>query len=172
MKRTLKRPDEPVNKLVQFINNALVFTGGIFLVGMIVLTCANILLREISTPLRGTFELMGLFGAAVGALALGYTQMKKGHIAVDVLINAFSPKTRGVLSVVNNLLCMLFFALAAWQLALKGMVLFNSGEVTETLRIIYYPFTFAVALGCGALVLVFLSDLAGRLFPGKRGKTP
>jgi hypothetical protein len=30
--------------------------------------------------------------------------------------------------------------------------------VTETLRIVYYPFTYAVAFGCFSLALVFLVE--------------
>ena len=33
-----------------------------------------------------------------------------------------------------------------------------TGEVSETLRVIFYPFTYAVAAGCGVMALVFLVD--------------
>lgn len=153
------------------INNALAFTGGVFLLAMIVLACANILLRLVWIPIPGAFELMGFFGAAAGSFALGYTQIYKGHIAVDVLIKIFSPKTRQVLQGVNNLLCAAFFALAAWQLGLKATVLMKTGEVTETLRIIYYPFTYGAAVGCGGLALVFLSELIAPFFPKTEGRS-
>jgi hypothetical protein len=35
----------------------------------------------------------------------------------------------------------------------------KTGEVSETLRVIFYPFTYLVAAGCGAIALVFLADL-------------
>jgi hypothetical protein len=35
----------------------------------------------------------------------------------------------------------------------------KTGEVSETLRVIFYPFTYLVAAGCGVLALVFLRDL-------------
>ena len=46
-----------------------------------------------------------------------------------------------------------------------------TGEVTETLRIIYYPFTYAVALGCFVLALVMLTDLLKSLIPKKERKS-
>ncbi len=156
-----------LEKLSLSLNRLLVFSGGVFLVAMIILTCANILARLVWLPVRGTFELMGFFGATATAFALGFTQLRRGHIAVDVLVNTFSKKKQRVVSVLNSLLCGLFIAVCAWQMALKAAVLWRTGEVTETLRIIYYPFTYGVALGCAFLALVFLSDLIKALFPEK-----
>ena len=76
---------EFLDKLGLYLNRLLMIIAGIFLLGMIALTCANILLRLFWFPVRGTFELMGFFGAIVTAFALGYTQVNKGHIARAVL---------------------------------------------------------------------------------------
>ena len=160
-----------MDRISNFLIRMLALLGGIFLVGMIVLTCANIIFRIVWVPILGTFELMGFFGAIVTAFALGYTQMKRSHIAVDVLINKFSKKTRKVIDVINHTTCFLFFCVAAWQIAQKATTLMNTGEVTETLRIIYYPFTYGVALGCAVLSLVLLLGLIRSLFPEKEGKS-
>jgi len=160
---------ETLNQISRFLNKVLVFIGGLLLVGMIGLTCANIVSRMIWVPIRGTFELMGYSGAVVTAFALGYTQLHKGHICVDVLINTFSGKTRRILDMVNTAVCFAFFTIAAWQIAVKATTLLKTGEITETLRIIYYPFTYAVALGFGVLSLVLFIDLLKSLFPEKEG---
>jgi TRAP-type C4-dicarboxylate transport system permease small subunit len=110
-------------------------------------------------PVRGTFELMGYFGAVLTAFALGYTQIRRGHIAVDIVVLGFSKKTQGILNAVNDFICMIFFAIVTWQISKYAATLWRTGEVTETLRIIYYPFTYCVALGCAALSLVFFNDL-------------
>ncbi|QTA78607.1 TRAP transporter small membrane protein DctQ domain-containing protein [Desulfonema limicola] len=153
-----------IEKLIFKINNLLILIAGVFLTAMILLTCGNIFLRIVWVPIRGTFELMGFFGALVTTFALGYTQLSRGHIAVDVLFRKFSSRTVSILSSINNIICMAFFAVMAWQLFEKGSILFKTGEVTETLRIIYYPFTYGTALGCGFLALVFLGDLIKIIF--------
>jgi TRAP-type C4-dicarboxylate transport system permease small subunit len=114
---------------------------------------------------------MGFTGAMLAAFALAHTQMKKGHIAVDVLVNVFPSKVRWVLSVVNNAICFIFFILAGWQLVIKANTLRTTGELTETLRIIYYPFTYAVALGCLALAMILLTDFLKQLIPPKEAKS-
>jgi len=64
---------------------------------------------------------------------------------------------------------MIFFSIAGWQIARWATVLRKTGEVTETLRIIFYPFMYAVSLGCILLALVLLVDLLKVLFQGKGG---
>lgn len=159
-----------LENISRFLNRSLICLGGVFLVGMIVLTCANIFFRLVWVPISGTFELMGYSGAIVAAFALGYTQMKRGHISVDVLTGAFPPKTKKVLSFINNGICMAFFTLTSWQIAKLATNLMHTGEVTETLRIIYYPFCYGVALGCATLSLVLLIELIKTFFP--EGENP
>jgi TRAP-type C4-dicarboxylate transport system permease small subunit len=148
-----------LERLTRLLNRLLVFVGGSFLVGMIVLTCANIASRTVWQPIRGTFELMGYFGAVVTALALAYTQLNRGHIAVNVLIHRFSKKTQRRLNAFNNTVCAVFFTMVAWQVGLKAHSFMKTGEVSETLRVIFYPFTYLVAAGCAVMALVFLTDL-------------
>ena len=158
---------EQLEKISRFLNQILIWIGGFFLVIMILLTCANIFLRLVWTPIRGTFELMGFFSAIVTAFALGYTQIHKGHIGIDIVVNQFSAKLQRILSGINYAFCMVFFAIAGWQIARWATVLRKTGEVTETLRIIFYPFMYAVSLGCILLALVLLVDLLRVLIHGK-----
>jgi len=156
-----------LTKITMCLNRILTFLAGLILVFMVLLTCANIVFRMFWVPVSGTYELMGFSGALLTAFALAYTQIKKGHIAVDVLVNIFPSKTRWVLAAINNAMCFVFFVLAGWQLAIKANTLRTTGEVTETLRIIYYPFTYAVALGCVVLALILLTDFLRQLMPAK-----
>lgn len=161
---------EFLQKISDTLNQALAWIAGSVLLAMILLTCANIFMRRVWTPLLGTFELMGYFGAIVTAFALGYTQIKKGHIAVDVLVLRFSEKTQAFLKGINNFICMVFFALVAWQIARYATTLLNTGEVTETLKIIYYPFTYGVALGCALFSMIFLTDFLKCIIQEKGSK--
>jgi len=156
-----------LDKINRWLVNALALIGGVFLIGMITITCANILSRAVWVPIRGTFELMGYAGAIVTAFALGYTQIKKGHIAVDILVTNYSARTKKVIHIINSFLCMVFFIIASWQIAVKANILMKTGEVTETLQVIYYPFTYAVALGCLVLALTLLTELLNAVLPQK-----
>ncbi|MDM8516275.1 TRAP transporter small permease [Desulfobacterales bacterium HSG16] len=160
-----------LEKIRDWINRSLIYIAGSFLMAMIFLTCANICLRLFGTPVRGTFELMGFFGAISASFALGHTQMKKGHIAVDILIFKFSEKTQKILNCINNLVCTIFASILVWQLVIKATTIMENGEVSETLRIIYYPFTYGVAAGCAMLAFVFFIDLLLIFFPPPKDKS-
>jgi TRAP-type C4-dicarboxylate transport system permease small subunit len=159
-----------LDKVNQALNQALLWLAGGFLVVMILLTCTNIVLRLVWAPIRGTYELMGYGGGIVTAFALGYTQLKRGHVAVDILVLRFSKRIQNILHGVNDLICMIFFAVVAWQIAKYATTLWRTGEVTETLQIIYYPFTYGVAVGCGVLSLVFLTDFLKCVVQQNEGK--
>ena len=156
-----------LSKITELLNKTLTFLAGLILIVMVLLTCANIVFRMFWVPISGTYELMGFAGALLTAFALAYTQVKKGHISVDVLVNVFPQKVRWVLSAINNGMCFIFFMLAGWQLAIKANTLRTTGEVTETLRIIYYPFTYAVALGCVVLALILLTEFLRQIIPSE-----
>lgn len=158
---------ELLNVTRALFNRVLIALGGVMFTTMIVLTCANVLSRQVLSPIPGTFELMGYFGAVVTAFALGHTQTTRGHIAVDVLVNTFPKRLRTLVNAFNFTVCLIFFLLASWQVMAKAMTLKKTGEVSETLRIVYYPFTSAVAFGCGVIALVLLTDLFTLLFTEK-----
>ena len=145
-----------LDKINRYLNRFLMILAGLFLLAMIFLTCSNIFLRTVWKPVSGTFELMGYFGAVLTAFALGYTQVKNGHISVDIVVLGFSKRAQKILNGINDLICMVFFAIVGWQIGKYAGILRETGEVTETLRIIYYPFTYGVGLGCAVLSLVFL----------------
>jgi TRAP-type C4-dicarboxylate transport system permease small subunit len=150
---------EFLDKASKILNQVLVCIAGLFLAGMILLICSNIFLRIVWLPVKGTFELMGFFSAIVTALALGYTQIHKGHIGIDIVVMQFPAKAQRILNGINYLICTAFFSIAGWQIAKLATILWKTGEITETLRIIYYPFAYGVALGCFILALVLFIDL-------------
>lgn len=158
-----------LDKISHFLNQALLWIAGLFLLAMIAITGANIVIRLFWLPIRGTFELMGYFGAVVTAFALGYTQIKRGHIAVDIVVLRFSEKVQGILHAVNHLICMIFFSIVTWQVFKYATTLKETGEVTETLQIVYYPFTYAVALGCLVLAFTFLVDFLKSIIGHREG---
>ena len=161
---------EILEKISRILNRMFMLVAGVFMAAMILITCANIFLRIVWVPIKGTYELMGFFGAVATAFVLGYTQMKKAHISVDILVNQFSQKTRNVFNAINYLVCMVFFAVVGWQIFLLAINLRSTGEVTETLRIVYYPFTYGVAFGCILLALVLLIDFLKIFFTSDGGR--
>ena len=160
---------QALEKLSKLVNGALALAGGLILVGMMILTVADMVLRVFGHPLAGTYEIIGWLAAAAMALALGYTQAHRGHVAISLVVDRLAPRTRGVIAFLTNAISLLLFAAVAWQVARYGDVLRESGSLSETLKVIVYPWVFIVALGAGGITLALIVDVlrsACRLFAG------
>jgi len=144
--------------------------GAIALAGLTGIACVNMLMRILGSPFKGAYELVGFFGALVVALPLGYAQIHRAHIAVDILGRHYSDRAKRLVNAFNSLVCMAFFVLVAWQSAVYATAIWKRGETSETLRIIYHPFVYAVALCCLLLAFVLLIDFLKSLFPKKGEK--
>jgi TRAP-type C4-dicarboxylate transport system permease small subunit len=158
-----------LEKISHLLNKWFIWVGGVSLLTLTGIACANMLLRPLGTPLKGAYELVGFFGALTVAFALGYTQISHSHICVDVLSTRYSKRTRKITDAISSILCILFFLLVAWQTIVFGNAIWRRGETSETLRIIYYPFVYVVAICCVLLVFTLLIDLLKLLTPTKRG---
>ena len=148
-----------LERMSRILNSLLISIAGLFLVAMMSLACANVALRSFGIPIKGTFELMGFFGAVIAAFALAKTQIQRQHIAVDVLVRVFPAKVKRILGAISYLIGTIFFVLAAWQTGRLGTNLWEVNELSETLRIVYFPFVYAVSLGCVLISLVLVIEL-------------
>jgi TRAP-type C4-dicarboxylate transport system permease small subunit len=155
-----------LEKISSLLNRWFIWIGGVALLTMTGIACANMLLRPFGMPLKGAYELVGFLGALSVAFALGYAQMTRSHIAVDILATRYPKKTQRIMSGVRSFICMIFFILVAWQVADFATTIWKRGETSETLRIIYYPFVYVVSICCVllafALFIDFLNSLARR----------
>ena len=154
---------ELLEKLSQVLNRWLLVIGGIAVLALMALATGNVLLRIVGVPFRGAYELVSFLGAVVTAFALGYTQKRKFNIVVDILSDTFPGGVKRVLDGIGYLVAMLFFGVISWVVLRWGLRIAASGEVSETLKIVYYPFIFCVALGFAVLCLTLLVDWLGTI---------
>ena len=155
---------ELLNKLSEALNKILLVLGGITVLALMLMATGNVVLRIFHMPFRGTYEIVGFLGAVVIAFALGYTQKRKDHIVVDILTEKFSKRTNRILNAINYLVTMLFFGIVSWQVLIWGFKIWREGELSETLKVIFYPFVLCVGAGFAVLTLVLLTDLLQSVF--------
>src|SRR4030042_3849863 len=156
-----------LEKISRLLNKWSIWIGGAALLLMIGIACANMLLRPLGAPLKGAYELVGFFGALTVAFALGHAQITGSHIAVDILATRYSKRTQRIMNAISSFLCMIFFVLVAWQVAVFATTIWKRGETSETLRIIFHPFVYLVAICCALLAFVLFIDFLKSLGFGK-----
>jgi TRAP-type C4-dicarboxylate transport system permease small subunit len=141
------------------LNKILMFVGSIAVLFLMSLATVNVCLRFfLNAPYRGAYELVGFSGAIVIAFALGYTQKRKDHIVVDILTEKFPKRAIQALNAISYFIMMVFFTVMAWQVWVWGMKIAKSGEVSETLKIMFHPVIFGVSFGFAVFSLTLLID--------------
>jgi TRAP-type C4-dicarboxylate transport system permease small subunit len=153
-----------LEKFNQFLNKILMIIGGVAVLALMSLATVNVCLRFFfNAPYRGTYEVVGFLGAIVIAFALGYTQKRKDHIVVDILTERFPKRVNRVLDGINYMITTIFFAVVSWQVFVWGIKISKSGEVSETLKIIFHPFVYSVALGFAVFSFTIAVDFLKNL---------
>lgn len=150
----MHRAEVVISKVARWINGVAAVT----LVAMMLVTVINMIMREVYVPFTGSAETVGFLGAVTAGLALGYTQIKRGHINVDVVVSRFPPKIQGIVDSISYFVSMAIFGVAAWQVFSWANRLMERREVSESGTIVFYPFVYVLAFGCAGFCLVLLID--------------
>ena len=154
-----------LERVNDFLNKILMFLGSVAVLLLMSIATVNASLRIpfIKSTWRGAYETVGFLGAIVIAFALGYTQKRKDHIVVDILTEKFPKKVNRILDGINYFITTIFFAIISWQVFVWGMKVSRSGEVSETLKIVFHPFIYSVAFGFAVFSLTLIIDFINNL---------
>ncbi len=126
---------------------------------MMGLTCADIVLRLFRRPILGTYEIAGFLGAVVASFAMAQTTIERGHVAVQIVVQRFSPRVQEIIYLITHLLSLLLFALLAYECVRYGNDLQASGEVSMTIQLAFFPILYGIALSAVTVCLVLLVDI-------------
>ena len=112
-------------------------------------------------PLQGTFEFVGLGLVVCGSLALGYTQLIKGHIRIDVISGHLSPRGQAGLYIFSYTMCLVGAALVMWQGSTRMVDYFfkTVGGKTVTLGWPIWPFMLVMVIGFFWIFFLFIIDI-------------
>jgi TRAP-type C4-dicarboxylate transport system permease small subunit len=145
------------------LNQLLAVIAGGALVMMMLVTVGNMIMRAVYVPFGATSEVVGWLAAITTGFALGYTQLNRAHVSIDLVVDRFPKRLQSFVQSVVMLLSVVFFSFVTWQVFLYGDRLRNLGVLSETLRLPHYFFVYAVALGIVCLTLALVVDLVKSL---------
>lgn len=145
-------------KITDSLNRGLAFIAGLFLICMMLLVVFNSLKRLFSDPIAGTVELVSWLGAMTAIFSLGYAQLYKGHVFIDLLIVKFPSGLQKLTHSLVNVISILFFIMAGWQMTIYGIDLKQNGIVSETMQVAFYPLVILCSLGFFSLVLSLVKE--------------
>ena len=140
------------------LNEGLAWAAAAMLGAMMLFSVADMVMRRFGVTVAGSYEVIGWLSAAAMALALGTVQRHKGHVAMELIVVRMGRRSRALTDALMALVSLALFAVVAFYVVRYGRVLHETGSLSETLRIIVYPWVYVVALGCAGLTLALLVD--------------
>lgn len=166
-----------MNSLEKISNNfakGLYWVAGAAIMSMLLLTCADVLLRlgvtlyhnyrwgflEGVKPIPGTYELVGFIGAVAVSFAMAHTSVEKGHVSVSLVVRLLPSKPQALIETLTTLCGLLLFAILSWQSFTWGYELQARGDVSLTLEVPFFPFVYGVGFAAAMVCLALLVDLS------------
>jgi TRAP-type C4-dicarboxylate transport system permease small subunit len=148
--------DRGVNGISRVVN----ITGVSLIMLMMLLITTDVILRYFfDRPLRGVYEIVAIMLVIVVCLAMAYTGIHKGLVAVDILVARFPPRLQALVDIFNSLLGLGLFFLISWKSAEQASIYKAANSLTFVSNLPVYPFVLVVTFGTGLLCLVFLVNL-------------
>lgn len=141
-----------------FLNEGLAWAAAALLGAMMLFSVTDMVMRGFGVTVAGSYEVIGWLSAAAMALALGTVQRHKGHVAMELMVVKLGRRSRALTEALMALISLALFAIVAFYVMRYGRVLHETGSLSETLRVIVYPWVYVVGLGCAGLTLALLVD--------------
>lgn len=113
--------------------------GGLVLLGILGVTAASVTLDIFyNAPIPGDFELVQL-GCAIAVFAfLPWSQIWRGHVAIDIFTQRAGPRFRQTTQAAGSLLMLCFALLLLWRMTL-GLASYYDPVFPETTPILGVP---------------------------------
>lgn len=132
--------------------------GGGALVGMMVVTCVDVVFRGFNRPIFGAVEVVSFMATIVLACAMPLTEYENGHVGVDLFIRRLGTRAQAWWDAGTKLFSGAMFALVCWQMWRYGNTVKATGEVSMSLQFPDYILIYIVAVAFGVLSLVILTE--------------
>jgi TRAP-type C4-dicarboxylate transport system permease small subunit len=151
---------------IYLLSTKLNWVSAAALIFIMLLTCADVVMRFFGSPIPGTYELVGYFGSVIISFGMARTSIERGHIAVNLLVDRLPPRAQTIIEGVGNIAAAVLFSILAWQCQVYARDILETGEISLTLGMPTWPFVLGLATGSGMLSLVLFLDALWQL---KRG---
>lgn len=144
------------------------WVAGGFLPVMVAFVCVCIIARYFGHPIRGSLELVRFMAIIVVSFAVAYTQVKRGHIAVGIVMDRLPQRFQAIVDTITTFLLLVLSAIISWRSVIYAIDIRAVGSVSASLGIPFYLLIYGVAFGFAVLTLVFLVDFLNLLTKGVR----
>jgi TRAP-type transport system small permease protein len=150
------------NVVVVWISRIMAAIAAIVLGAMMMIAVVDVCGRFFfNKPIEGSFELGGILLVTAGTWGMGYCQLQKSNIRIDVITSRFPKRMQTGANIFAYIFCITASGVTAWRTSLMTheYMFAQLGNLTSTLRIPYWPFMLTLAMGFAWLTVIFIYEL-------------
>lgn len=146
-------------KIIYWILDMMKIIGAACLVGMMLLTCVDVVGRAFGHPIFGSVEIVGYMAILSVVMAMPYTHQVQGHIGVEIIVRLFSEKTQTIIEICTGILSLILFAIVTWRMAVYASTMEKSGEVSMNLELPEHWVIYVTAFCLLVFTLIIFRDI-------------
>jgi TRAP-type C4-dicarboxylate transport system permease small subunit len=147
-------------KIVKSASTTVMRVSMVVVLALMFLGAADVIGRYFfSKPIAAAHELAAVLLVAVVFFALAHTQLTRGHIAIEIFTDRFSPWLKARAGIVINVILIALFALMAWQGLINAQLYIRQHRTFVAFNMVQYPFQFIVPFGSLIMCLVLILEI-------------
>jgi TRAP-type C4-dicarboxylate transport system permease small subunit len=131
--------------MVSKLSSFMAVIAGITLVTVMLMTVLDVILRYFGRPITGIYDIVALGGGIIIGCSMPLAAERRVHVFMEMGLQAYGRTGRQILSLFTRLIIFGISLLVAWNLIRLGIGFRETGEVSLTIKIVYYP----IAIGLG-----------------------
>ncbi|MFP3975804.1 MAG: TRAP transporter small permease [Dehalococcoidia bacterium] len=144
--------------LVRWLGEKLAWVGAAAaFLGIIVATCVDVLGSKIfHVPLPGSYEIISYAQLIAIACAVSLTLFAGEHVEVDLFVSRVSKRTQGLIDAIISIFGLGLFVMITWQAFEYAQSLRIAGEVSGTIKLPLFLFSYVLAVASISVCLAFI----------------
>ena len=146
-------------KIIQWVLDKMKIIGACCLVGMMLLTCVDVVGRAFGHPIFGSVEIVGFMAILSMVMAMPYTHQVQGHIGVEIVVRLLPEKTQTLIDICTGILSLILFAVVTWRMTVYANTMKESGEVSMNLELPEHFVIYVTAFCLLVFTLIILRDI-------------
>lgn len=153
-----------LRRALDVVDGGLIAIGSLMLFALMCVVMADVSMRYLfNAPLQWSYEVISVFlMPGLFFLAVSHTLKSHSHVAVDIVHNYISPKSRYVLQAIVSVIAMPAFAIATWYSAGVTLNDFETGAVSSSgLAVPTWTTSLFLPVGFGLLTVRLFLDSIG-----------
>jgi len=161
MRHTIEKICSGIDKIAFYLST--VSCIAVFV--MMLLMTADVVMRYIfRSPIRGGYELAETMMVITVACAYAWSQVRKKHVRVDMIIGKFPPRALCIVDLISFLVFAAVIGYCAFYQYLAAFAIKEVGTCTTQLMIKQWWMYLLIAIGLTVFFLVIVADALKQIF--------